>query len=437
MKGLKKMNWKRMLLDNWVLKLASLTIAFILWFVVIIEEDPVQEKTFYGVKVNLVNTKQLEELGRVYEVLDGTDTVRSVTVKAARSILEELEDSDIIAQADFDNISGMNTVEIEYSCPKYSRDVTEIEGNINNVKLSIEDKSKKSLSIKYNLIGEVTEGHMISSVNGITMDINRLQVEGPISKVSQISKAYVDVDVTGANADFATPLEVYFLDDAGNKVSFESVDQSVKTVNVNVEVLKIKEIAVSYEPVGEVAEGYLPTGVIEGSPTTVKIAGKSDVLSRQGDEIVIRDELDMTGATETLVKRVNLDKYLRSGVVFADEDYNGVASVSIYVEPEVQKNLKLRRDNLQITNMPAGILAEVLIEQDMPQLQVTGLNKNVSILRESLLKGTIDVAEWMAENSIESLSAGVHSLPVTFQLEEGQEQQNSVEVLVQFSVLEQ
>ena len=57
MKNLKKMNWKRMLLDNWVLKLASLTIAIILWFVVIIEEDPVQEKTFYGIKVNLVKKK--------------------------------------------------------------------------------------------------------------------------------------------------------------------------------------------------------------------------------------------------------------------------------------------------------------------------------------------------------------------------------------------
>lgn len=426
-----------MLLDNWVLKLASLTIAFILWFVVIIEEDPVQEKTFYGIKVNLVNTKQLEELGRVYEVLDGTDTVRSVTVKAARSILEELEDKDIVAQADFDNISGMNTVEIEYSCPKYNRDVTEIQGNINNVKLSIEDKSRKSLSIKYNVLGEVTEGHMISAGNGVTMDINRLQVEGPSSKVSQISKAYVDVDVTGANSGFATPLEVYFLDEAGNRVSFESVEQSVKTVNVNVDVLKIKEIAVSYEPIGEVAEGYLMTGVVEGTPTTVRIAGKPDVLNRQGNEIIVRDELDMTEATETLVKYVDLDKYLRSGIIFADESYNGKAFVSVYVEPEVQKNLRLRRENVQITNVPEGILAEVLIEQEMPQLTVAGLSQNVSSLRDATLKGSIDVAEWMKENSLNTLSAGVYSLPVEFQLADGQEQENTVTVLVQFSVLEE
>lgn len=437
MKGLKKINWKRMLFDNWVLKLASLTIAFILWFIVIIEEDPVQEKNFYGIKVNLVNTEQLEKLGRVYEVLDGTDTVRSVTVKAARSILDELDDGDIVAQADFDNISGMNTVEIEYFCPKYSRDVTEIEGNINNVKLSIEDKSRKSLSIRYNVLGEVTEGNMISSTNGISMDVNRLQVEGPSSKVSQIAKAFVDVDVTGANSGFATPLEVYFLDDAGNKVEFDSVSQSVKTVNVNVDVLKIKEVAVRYEPFGEVAEGYLPTGVVEGAPYTVKIAARPDLLKRVDDEIVIREELDITGATETLHKKIDLNKYLRTGVIFADEEFDGGAHVSVYVEPEVEKTLRLRRENLQIINVPDGILAEVVLDQEMPQLMVTGLSQNISLLRESTLKGTIDLTAWMEENAIESLSTGVHSIPVEIQLEEGQNQQNSVNVFVQFSLIEE
>ena len=148
-----------MLLDNWVLKLASLTLAFILWFVVITEENPVDDKTFYGIKVNLVNTEKLEELGRVYEVLDGTDTLRSVTVEAPGSVLDQLEAGDIVAEADLNNISGMNTVEIEFSCPGYSRDIIGIKGNISNVKLSIEDKATKTINIKYNLVGDVAEGY--------------------------------------------------------------------------------------------------------------------------------------------------------------------------------------------------------------------------------------------------------------------------------------
>lgn len=430
MKNLKKINWKRLLLDNWVLKLASLTIAFVLWFVVIIEEDPLEDKTFYGIKVNLINTEKLEELGRVYEVLDGTDTVRSVTVEAPRSILSKLEVGDIMAEADLNNISGMNTVEIDFYCSRYNNYITEIEGNTSNVKLSIEDKASKSINIRSNVIGEVAEGYMISK-NGISLEHTRLQVEGPKSKVDQITRALVDVDVNGAITGFSMPLDVYLLDERGNKLIFDSVEQSVKTVNVSTKVLKVQEIPVEYIFTGEPADGYLLTGVVEGNPKTVSIAGSPDVLSKV-DRIVVNNGLDIEGATNTVTFEVNLSDYLKSGVIFADEQYNGEALLTVYVEEEQEKNLVVRRENLEILNVPEGITAEVVIEQDIPALQVTGLAADLSSLRESTLTGTIDVAAWMLENNIEVLSSEILSLPVTFELEEGQNIENQVFVQVLF-----
>jgi len=430
MKNLKKINWKRLLLDNWVLKLASLTIALVLWFVVIIEEDPVEDKTFYGIKVNLINTEKLEELGRVYEVLDGTDTVRSVTVEAPRSILTKLESGDIVAEADLNNISGMNTVEINFFCSRYNSYITEMQGNISNVKLSIEDKASKSINIRSNVIGEVAEGYMISS-NGVSLEHTRLQVEGAKSKIDQIAKAVVDVDVSGAVSGFSMPLEVYLMDERGNKLVFNSVEQSVKTVNVNTKVLKIKEIPVEYTFTGEPAEGYLLTGVVEGTPTSVKIAGTPDVISRM-DRIVVNKGVDIEGATNTVIMEVNLSDYLGSGVVFADEEYDGEAALTVYVEEEQEKNLTARKENLQIINTPEGIVAEVVIEQDVPALQVTGLAADIASLRDSTLKGTIDVAAWMAENQIETLASEVRSLPVTFELAEGQNPVNQVYVQILF-----
>ncbi len=430
MKNLKKINWKRLLLDNWVLKLASLTIAFALWFVVIIEEDPVEDKTFYGIKVNLINTEKLEELGRVYEVLEGTDTVRSVTVEAPRSILTKLEEGDIVAEADLNNISGMNTVEIDFYCSRYNSYITEIEGNISNVKLSIEDKASKSINIRSNVIGAVAEGYMISS-SGINLEHTRLQVEGPKSKVDQITKAVVDVDVSGAVTGFSTPLDVYLLDERGNKLAFDSVEQSVKTVNVSTKVLKVKEIPVEYTFTGEPAEGYLLTGVVEGNPTAVKIAGSPDAIGRM-ERIVVNKGLDIEGATNTMVMEVNLSDYLSGGIIFADEQYNGEALVTIYVEEELEKNLAVRRENLQILNIPEGITAEVVIEQDIPALQVTGLAADLTSLRESTLKGTIDVSAWMTENQIEALTSEIRSLPVAFELAEGQNAVNQVYVQILF-----
>ncbi len=422
-----------MLLDNWVLKLASLTVAFILWFVVIVEEDPVEDKTFYNIKVNLVNTKQLEEMGRVYEVLDGTDTLRSVTVEAPRSILQKLEDGDIIAEADLDNMSGINTVEIEFSCPGYSRDIISFEGNISNVKLSIEDKMSKSVDIKYNIVGEVTEGYMIGSV---TLGQNRLQLEGPESKVSQVARAVVDVDVAGSSGVISTLVDVYLVDSDGNALDFPSVSQSVKNVGIQVEVLTIKEIPVEYIPVGEPAEGYLVTGVVEGIPETVRIAGKSAVLNNM-NVITVSDELDITGATETLVKTIDLEDYLNPGIGFADSGFDGIANVTVYIEEEKEKSLRLRRENLQVLNAPEGFLAEVVIDQEIPLLHVKGLEADIEPLRESTLIGTIDVGAWMEENRIETVTEGIQSIPVEIPLTEGQNAVNEVSVQILFTALEE
>ena len=52
---------KKLVLDNWGLKLISLLLAFVLWFVVISIDDPVREKSFSNIPVQLINTEELEE----------------------------------------------------------------------------------------------------------------------------------------------------------------------------------------------------------------------------------------------------------------------------------------------------------------------------------------------------------------------------------------
>ena len=59
--------WKKLLLDNWGLKLISLTIAFALWVLVISIDDPVDDKTFNNIKLRLVNTQLITDDNMVYE----------------------------------------------------------------------------------------------------------------------------------------------------------------------------------------------------------------------------------------------------------------------------------------------------------------------------------------------------------------------------------
>ena len=145
-------NWryhKEKLLSNWGLKLASLSIAFTLWFVVIIIDDPVDAKTFTNIQVKLVNTELITDNNMVYEILEDSAVVKKITFDAPKSVRDVIEPTDIVAEADFENLTATDTVAITYSCPKYAS-VSNISGNVANVKLSIEDKATKWVNIEWN-----------------------------------------------------------------------------------------------------------------------------------------------------------------------------------------------------------------------------------------------------------------------------------------------
>ena len=61
---------KKLLTRNLGLKLASLLLAFVLWFLVAQIYDPKDTVTFNNIQVRLINTELLDEEGKVYEVLD-------------------------------------------------------------------------------------------------------------------------------------------------------------------------------------------------------------------------------------------------------------------------------------------------------------------------------------------------------------------------------
>jgi hypothetical protein len=100
--------------NNFGLKLLAIVVSCGLWFVVNNNIDPTEKKTYNNVKVEIVNEELLTNDGKVYDVLDGTDTV-SVEVYGKRSVLQYISKDDIKATADMAQLSYMNTIGIEVS----------------------------------------------------------------------------------------------------------------------------------------------------------------------------------------------------------------------------------------------------------------------------------------------------------------------------------
>ena len=88
-----------MITNNIGLKLLAVVISCGLWFMVDSITDPVEKKVFNNIPVEIINADLITNEGKVYEVLDGTDTV-NVTAIGISSVFEYVTRDDLKAVAD-------------------------------------------------------------------------------------------------------------------------------------------------------------------------------------------------------------------------------------------------------------------------------------------------------------------------------------------------
>lgn len=406
---------KKALTRNLGLKLASLVLAFVLWFLVAQIYDPKDTVTFNNIQVRLINTELLDEEGKVYEVLDNSNLVR-VTVTGPQSIVKsELRRSDIVAEADMSKLTDINTIAITYYCENVSNDSVEIKGNHDSVRLNVEDKTSKWIKLESNTIGEVASGYLIGNV---TLDQTNIEVTGPKSAISQVDHAGVDINVTDSTSSLSANVDIKLYDADDNELTLESVKKNVNSAHMTVEVLATKEVPVEIEYMGVPEDGYMATGEVESSVPTVRIAGTASALVGISAITVPEDRMNITGQSSDLVDIINLKEYLPSNVRLANKSFDGKITATVYIEPIDTKDLTIPADNISITGVPDGMEAEVTSTAEEYNITVSGLTMDVSILRDSSVTGVLDLNQWMEDNGLEELTPGNYTIPVTFNLSE-------------------
>ncbi len=400
------------LTHNWGLKLGSVIFAVMLWVIVTNINDPVITYKLYNVPVKITNTDAITSKGEVYEVLDDTDNIDVVTITASRSVIDSLSDSNVIATADMRNLTMQNTIAIKLSTNKYNDKLENIKGNIDTVKLSVEDKKTVTLALNTTTSGKVGEGYQIGDV---TAEQNLVRISGPTSVVDQVAKAGVDVDVTGFTSDIGTVVDVELYDSDGNELSTAGVTMNISSVRVKVEILQTKSVPLSFSLSGTAAAGYQPNGVIDCEPKKVKVAGKSAVIGKLGSIEIPSDVLDITGKTDNMIETINASDYLPSGVKLADRSSEGRVKVTVHIEKEEEKDITLKSSQIGINGVADGYTAELENTNDDYPVTFTGLAADMQQLTADNIKATADLTAYMRDNSLEQLGEGVYSgVPVTF-----------------------
>lgn len=406
---------KKKLLQNWGLKLASLLLAFVLWFLVVQIDDPNDSVSFSNVQVRLTNTELLEQENKVYEVLDNTDIVR-VTVRAPRSVLQQLRATDIVAEADISKITDINTIAISYAIQNASVDAIEsIVGNHDVVRLSVEDRTSKWVRLVYNQIGEAADGYMVST---ISPDQTLIHITGPESAVNAVSYAGVDISVAGATTSLSANVDINLYDGEDNLVSQDNIVLNTEYVHMTVEVLATKEVPIEINHMGVPASGFMATGVTQSNPATVTIAGSTSALSNVNAIVIPEERLNITGESSDMSDIVNVREYLPGNVRLADSSFDGRVTVTIFIEPIEKRTLEIPSRNVRVTNLPEGYTATLPEDITTYTLEVSGLAEWITPLNQNTIPGEANIALWMEEAELTELTPGVHTIPITFALSE-------------------
>lgn len=407
---------KNKITRNWGLKIVSFLFAAMLWIIVTNINDPVDNLRARDVPVVLRNTELLTERGQVYEILEDTATVDTVVVYAPRSIISSLSESDVVAIADINDLTSLDTVPIKFSTNKYNDKVESIRSSIDSVKLNIEDKQTRSFPIRANVTGEVGEGYMLGDVS---TEQNLIRISGPQSVVSRIVKVQAEVNVSGFTGTINTDTDIRLYDEEDTEIRSASLEKSITKVRVNVDILEKKTVPITYQVNGVPADGYRLTGENSSTRNSIEIAGKSRVIQNITAIEIPEGTIDVTGAREDVTTLIDLKQYLPEGTIIAEEDFTGKINVTVAVRQEMRRIFTIPVRDIRITGVPAGLEAEITDPEGICTITLIGLPAELEVINVNTLAVTADMAAWLAEQDLEEPEIGYHQMLLTVGLPEG------------------
>ena len=401
---------KSKLTENLGLKIISLLASILLWAIVTTISDPAVSTTFYNVPVELLNTDVITDSGRVYHVIDDTDVIPRVTVRAARSVISELSAADIVATADISDLSSLDTISIRLDTKSYQEQILSISGSIDTVKLSIENQKTKTLALTTEISGDPAEGYVIGSA---TPDQNLVKITGAESLVDSVSKAVAEIDVSGFSQNIETAADIYLYDADDKEIKDEDLEVNMTKVQVSVSILETKTVPVIFNVSGEPADGYIDTGDILSDKDTAYICGSTSAISDIEELQVDAEAISIDGEKDDVTATIDIRDYLPAGVRLVNED-DAVYEVTVKIEPESSKHISISTDDITVTGVPDGYSATVAVDEGTT-VDLTGLSSQINSLNKNSISPTVNVESYF-ESSGKEIAEGFYTVNVTFEL---------------------
>ena len=401
---------KKWITNNLGLKILALFVSVGLWIIAININDPVSENT-YTVNVTLQNSGVLSSAGKYFEVKDNSDRIK-VVVRGTRTALSQFNQADIVATADMSKITEDNLVPIELSTTKQSDKIDGIRSESQYVKLALEDVRRLQMPIEVKVLNDPADGYILGATQ---TSQNVVILSGPESIINQVESAAVEIDVSGATTDVKISLPIHLYSEEDDIIDTSKVNMSVQEISTTASILQKAVVPLIAIPQGTPTQGYVLNGIIEGLPTEITIAGKSNIVSKI-PYIDISESLDVNDIYQDTSYEININDYLPDGVsLVGTVGNNGILDISVGVDKESEKTIVLDPEAIQVIGVPEGFSATVSDLENDVEVPVSGLKSLLDAVDESKLVPIINVDKYLSNNEM-TIEKGHLDIPLDITL---------------------
>ncbi len=401
---------KKWITNNLGLKILALLVSVGLWIIAININDPVSENT-YTVNVSLQNAGVLSSAGKYFEVKDNSDRIK-VVVRGTRTALSQFNQADIVATADLSKITEDNLVPIDLSTTKQSDKIEGIRSESQYVKLALEDVRRLQMPIEVKVLNDPQDGYILGSTQ---TSQNVVIISGPESIINQVESAAVEIDVSGATTDVKISLPIHLYSKEDDIIDTTKVNMSVQEISTTASILQKAVVPLIAIPQGTPTQGYVLNGIMEGLPTEITIAGKSNIVSKI-PYIDISESLDVNDIYQNTSYEININDYLPDGVsMVGNVGNNGILDISVGVDKESERTIVLDPEAIQVIGVPEGYSATVSDLEDDVEVPVSGLKSLLDTVDESKLVPVINVDKYLSNNGL-TIEKGHIDIPLDITL---------------------
>lgn len=406
---------RKRIANNLALKILAFLIAAFLWLIVVNIDDPVDDKTFSNIPVQVVHEEVITDNNNTYQIVDNTQEV-SVTVTAQRSVLDKIKSEDIQATADMKELTMRTQVPIEVTIKGYSGKYEKANANPRNLQIQIDEEAKNNFPITPTTTGTVREGYVVGELKALP---EKVTLRGPKRIINSISKVTAEADVSGLSEDETLEAKLVLYDSNNNVIDQTLLANNLGKEGVSVEVnlLQVKKVPVKIDT-SEIsaAEGY-KLGAITVEPQEVSVTGEKSVLSGVSEISIPASALQMENLTQRTETTVDISSYLPNSVSLAEQNANKVV-VSIPVQQPGAKSFEVSTSSIVVNNLSSNLSINYDSTVDL-EIQIKGPSDVLNVFSPAK-KVSIDLKEYT--------EPGTYVVPVSVELPEGCSLVNDVSV---------